>query len=242
MKSRFMVVLLSLILAAVATLGAALYIARLKSSITEGQKLVNVVVANKPIGAGTSVAEAYANGSIVVSKVPKQYVADGALKSNIGYGDRVLSADFAKGEQLTENKLKKTDESGLAYKVPEGMVAISISIDEVTGVGGKLQPGDRVDAIAALSPGPGNKDMTKIMLQNIEVLATSDSGTGEKGGLTKGQSSGVGKKTITLSVSPADAEKLVFAADKGHIWLGLRHMGDDKSIQSSGRDVESIFN
>ncbi|MCL6471889.1 MAG: Flp pilus assembly protein CpaB [Firmicutes bacterium] len=242
MKSRFMIVLLSLILAAAATLGAALYIANLKSSITEGQKLVDVVVAKKSVEAGTSVAEAYASGSISVSKIPKQYVADGALKSNIGFSNRVLSASLVPGEQLTENKLKKTDESGIAFKVPEGMLGVSIAIDEVTGVGGKLQPGDRVDVIATFSPGPNAKDMTKVMLQNVEVLATSDAGAGEKdGGLIKGQSSGIGKKTVTLCVEPINAEKLVLAAEKGHIWLGLRHSGDNKTTQSSGQDIETVF-
>lgn len=242
MKSRFMIVLLSLAFAAAATLGAAYYIAKLKTSITEGQKLVEVVVANESIEAGTSVAEMVATGLLTVEKMPKQYVADGALKSAKDYSNRVLSSSVARGEQLNESKFRKVDENVLAFKLPDDMIAVSIAIDEVTGVGGKLQPGDKIDVIATFSPGPGDKDITKIMLQNIEILATSYSGTvDENGGLTQERQANAGKKTVTLAVLPSHAEKLVFAAEKGHIWLGLRNAGNTKLNQASGQTIETVF-
>jgi len=241
-KSRFLIVLLSLIFAAVATFGAAYYIADLRSSILEGQELVEVVAVKKPIEAGKTVAEAFATGSIATTKIPKQYVADGALETINGYSDRVFASALTQGEQLTESKFKTIKETGLSYKIPKDMIAVSIPVDEVTGVGGKLKPGDKVDIIATFSPGPGDRDMTKIMLQNIEILATSYSGTGEEeDGFVRERQSGVGKKTVTLAVFPAHAERLVFAAEKGHIWLGLRHSGDSKWNQLTGQTIETVF-
>lgn len=242
MRSRFIIVLLSLIFAAVATFGAAYYIAKVKASVTEGQELVEVVVIKKPVEAGTSVAEMIATGSVASERIPKQYVADSALLSTEGYSDRVLTTSLAAGEQLTDGKFKNLDDSGLAYKVPENMIAVSIAVDEVTGVSGRLQPGDKVDVIATFSPGPGDRDMTKVMLQNVEILATSYSGTGDNSdGITKAQQSGIDKKTVTLIMHPSHAEKLVFAVEKGHIWLGLRHTGDGKINQSTGQVVETVF-
>ncbi|MHB8841735.1 MAG: Flp pilus assembly protein CpaB [Candidatus Aquicultor sp.] len=233
MKSRLMIVMVSIVFAAVATAGAAYYIASLRSSVTEGQRLVEVAVAKKSIEAGASMSEMVASGFIAIQKIPKQYVVEGALTSMAGYSDKVLSSDLVKGEQLTRANFKKETEAGLTYKIPEGHIAVSIAVDEITGVGGKLQPGNRVDVLATFSPS-SDTDMTKIMLQNVEILATPDATTGEKGGgfMKGGQQTSVGKRTVTLSVSSMNAEKLVFAAEKGHIWLGLRRSGDDKSDKS----------
>ena len=242
MKSRFMIVLISLILAAGATVGAAYYIAQLRASLVQGQELVEVVVAKKSIDAGLTVVELFASGALASEKIPRQYVADGAITSIKDHSERVLSSDLGKGEQLTRAKLKRVDESGLAYRVPEGKIAVAIAVDEVTGVGGQLRPGDRIDVIATLSPGPGDIDTTRVMLQNVEILVTSDSQVGEQGdGFVKGHQSGVGKKTVTVAVTPAHAEKLVFAAEKGHVWFGLRHVANDAYEQTAGQTVQSVF-
>ncbi|NCO65677.1 Flp pilus assembly protein CpaB [Candidatus Aquicultor secundus] len=242
MKSRLMIVMVSIVFAAVATAGAAYYIASLRSSVTEGQRLIEVAVAKKSIETGASMSEMLASGSVAMQKIPKQYVAEGALTSTDGYSDKVLSSDLVKGEQLTRAKFKKETEAGLAYKIPEGHIAVSIAVDEITGVGGKLQSGNRVDVLATFSPS-SDKDMTKIMLQNVEILATPDATTGDKGGgfIKGGQQTSTGKRTVTLSVSSVNAEKLVFAAEKGHIWLGLRRSGDDKSDKSVMQTLETVF-
>lgn len=242
MKSRFMIVLISLILAASATLGAAYYIAQLRASLVKGQELVEVIVAKKTAQSGSSVAELFASGVLASERVPRQYVAEGAVTSIKGYVDRVLAVDLSKGEQLTRARFKRVDETGLAYKVPEDKIAVAVAVDEVTGVGGRLQPGDRVDVIATFSPGPGDMDTTRVMLQNVEILATSDSGTGEQDdGFVKGQQSSIGKKNVTVAVSLTNAEKLVFAAEKGHIWLGLRHAANDAYHQTIGQTVQTVF-
>ena len=242
MKSRFMIVLISLILAAGATAGAAYYIAQLRASLVQGQELVDVVVAKKSIDQGLRVVELFASGALASQKIPRQYVADDAITSIKGNTERVLGSNMSKGEQLTRAKLKRVDDSGLAYRVPEGKIAVAIAVDEVTGVGGALRPNDRVDIIATLSPGPGDVDTTRVMLQNVEILATSDSGTGEQSdGFVKGGQSGVGKKTVTVAVTAFHAEKLVFAAEKGHVWLGLRHVANDGYEQTAGQTVQSVF-
>lgn len=101
------------------------------------------------------------------------------------------------------------------------MVAISIPVGEVVGVSDKINPGDRVTVIATFTPGPGGSDVTRILLQNVEVLATSAEiqRTSKKPEI--GNASSLGKKTITLAVPPANAEKLVFAEEKGHVWIAL---------------------
>ncbi|MHB0977401.1 MAG: Flp pilus assembly protein CpaB [Candidatus Aquicultorales bacterium] len=241
MKSRFLIVLLSVVFATAATVGAAYYIGRLQAELVEGQTLVPVLVAKKSADAGTSGAQLAADGSIAVVKVPKQYVADDALISTQGVERSILAVGLAKGEQITAGKFKNQSETGLAFKVPEGMVAVSIAIDEMTGVGGQLRAGDEVDVFATFSPGPDGQDMTKIMLQKIGVLSAPEPAQAEQAGDILKQQQPAGRKTVTLAVTPSQAEKVVFAAEKGHIWLSLRRSSDDTFPATTGRTVLTAF-
>lgn len=243
LRSRVSVLLLSLAFALAATAGAAYYLMSLRASIVQGQTLVDVVTAKQPIQSGTAIAEAVAGGSLEISKVPKRYVAEGAVAAVDLRDARILSADLSKGEQLTENKLRKPDASALAYRVPAGMLAVSIEVNEVVGVGGDLRAGDRVDVVATFSPGPNGQDETKIALENVEILATGGFGSRQAGsaGLIGGSQSGIQKKTVTLAVSPIQAEKLIFSAEKGHVWLALRRAGDAEHLKTSGQTVRNIF-
>lgn len=243
MKSRLMIVFVSFVCAAVATFGVAYYIAKLKSSVTEGQRLVDVVIAKKTIEEGYSVAELFANGSIAVVRMPKQYIVEGAIKSVAGNGDKVIGVALSRGDQVTGSKFKRADEVGLAQKIPDNMMAVSVAVDEVTGVGGRLKTGDRVDVLATVDSGTGDDGMTKIMLQDIEVIAVPNSENGEKGnGLMGGQQTASGKRTITLAVYPYQTEKLVFASEKGHIWLGLRCVGNRNKPKTAGQTIKTLFN
>ncbi len=242
-RSRASVLLLSFAFALAATIAAAYYLTSLRASISRGQTLVDVVIAKQSIRSGTSVAKALATGSLAISKVPKQYVAENAIASIVPTDERILSADLAKGEQLTESKLRKFDASNLAFRIPEGMIAVAIEANEITGVGGELRSGDRVDVLATFSPGPSGQDETKIALENVEILATRGFAGREGGsaGLVGGSQSSIQKKTVTLAVSPSQAEKLVLSAEKGRIWLALRRAGDAEHPKTSGQTVRSVF-
>jgi Flp pilus assembly protein CpaB len=135
--------------------------------------------------------------------------------------------------------IRKTDIQGytfdnsLASKIGEGNRAISINVNESTSVSGRIRPGDEVDVIGTFlrpSENPANKQgdlVTVTLLQRIYVLAVGNESSRVRGpGL--GASTSSGFTTVTLQVTPREAEMLANVEQtKGRITLTLRHKEDD---------------
>ncbi len=131
-------------------------------------------------------------------------------------------------EQVLSAKITERDieDAGLAYSIPDGRRAISIEVNETSGVAGYLQEGDRVDVVAAVTI--DSMDTTtredipagKMVLQNIEVLVVSTQPLNEKEESSQ-------YTIVTLAVTPEEAVKLFFVTVNGRISLVLR--GDQDS-------------
>ncbi len=237
MKTRIILILTAIVLAIIATGGSLIYLQSLRSEVVQGNQNVRVLVANKTVTPGTSVAEMLNQDLASFTQVPRRFMVNGAITDTRGIDQEVLTVALAKGEQVTDQKVRPAGGAGLSFRVPKGLVAATIIVDEATGVGGEVAAGDRVSVVATFSPGPGGVDTTHVLLPNIEVLAAFNGA--QKTGL--GQSGGTQKKTVTLALSPADSEKLVFAVDKGHIWLTLEPAGSGPPTAGPGRTIDTIF-
>jgi Flp pilus assembly protein CpaB len=71
----------------------------------------------------------------------------------------------------------------------------------------------------------------------IDPLTATETGGG---GLTGGVSS-QDEPTVTLIVTPEQAEKLVFAQEMGTVWFALIPSGDTQEVTTPGRAVINIF-
>lgn len=139
-------------------------------------------------------------------------------------GEILFWADFEGGNPLG---------GGLAADIRRKMRAVSINVSGAAAVSGMVKPNDHVDVIATFSfpkTAPDGKTVinelvTSTILQNVLVLATG--GETAKTGARK-QFFGAGSySTVTLEVSPREAEMLVFAEQiKGRLCLALRNRND----------------
>jgi len=92
-------------------------------------------------------------------------------------------------------------------------------------------------------------DTTKTVLWNIEILyigvktTIDELSAKNKGLLSSGGSSKepVEIKTVTLAVTPEQAEKLVFSEELGTVWLALLPVGGVEETDTSGRTLDNIF-
>lgn len=121
----------------------------------------------------------------------------------------------------------------LSADVKRQMRAISISCGGASSVSGQVRPNDHVDVIATFdfaeaesrrASGKGEL-VTCTILQNVLVLAT-----GKDTAKSRARSLGVspqGYSTVTLEVTPREAEMLAFAEQiKGRLVLTLRNRND----------------
>ncbi len=130
-------------------------------------------------------------------------------------------------QQVKKAEPKPTREK--KAEIPKGMRIVSISVDKVSGLFGKLKKGDRVDVIATTTlPGNTRSAISRIILSNIEVFDTSFSSTTQAKGLFKKGNS----QCISLILSPSQAAVLEAAAQSARISLALRN-DKEKDLEST---------
>jgi pilus assembly protein CpaB len=231
MKSKVLIAAVAVILGGVAALAAFVYLNGVQKAAEAGSTMTSVLVAAKDIQRGSSANDLLASGAAVLKKMPRRYVPEGAMSSLTGMVDRVLAVPVSAGEVLTSARFQYPSEAGLAFNVPPGFVAVTVPVDDARGVAGLVKPGDRVAVLITVSTKNGNGDQTGYTVPGAKVLAVGRA-TGTESGPQRATSGGgalggggtnddKAANTITLAVSSNDAQKVVFAAESGRLWLAL---------------------
>jgi pilus assembly protein CpaB len=141
---------------------------------------------------------------------------------------RGLITAVAANEPLIAGKLADKDSGGgLPIVIPEGMRALPVRVDEVIGVAGFVLPGNRVDVILVISP-DGGPTTSQIILQNLHVLAAGQEVNQDANGTP------ITVSTVTLLVTPDQAERLTLAGTEGRIQLALRNPLDLTVARTQG--------
>lgn len=118
-------------------------------------------------------------------------------------------------------------------RIPPGFRAVSVKIDEVTGVAYQMQAGDWVDVIVVMDIDSGarakKETIAEVILQHVQVAAV---GQGESNAPEPAGGKGTVKpaKSATLLVKEVDVPKLHLAATRGKITLAMRGE-DDKTME-----------
>jgi pilus assembly protein CpaB len=138
-------------------------------------------------------------------------------------------------EPLIADKLAHRDGGGgLPILIPSGMRAVSVRVDEVVQVAGFVTAGTRVDVLVTLDGGDTPQVTTRLILQNVQVLAAGQQVERDREGTP------VTVSVITLLVTPEDAERLTLAATQGRIQLALRGMLDMGEVNTSGARLSGL--
>jgi len=242
------VLLLALICGLVSALAVNFYLKSVKEAVSN-VKTKKVAVANARIPARTLITPEM----ISFKNVPVDFVHGSAVSDPsqvVGYTTR---AEIDAGEQVLQTKLVPRESTGatLAYTVPLGMRAVSVPVNEQTGVAGLLNPGDRVDVLGTVDIEIPSKDpnvntikltKTHLILQNVEVLAVGQNfgAPGGQQGENKDQKKGAAG-TVTLAVKADQVQMLVAVADKGKLTLALRAPADKSEEDRPALDAQELL-
>ena len=150
---------------------------------------------------------------------------------------RVTATSILPGDLLTENKLApKGAVPGITALLSPNQRAMTVKVDEASGVAGFLTPGNRVDVVVVVDKGEYDKDpIAKLLFQNLKVL-----GTGQKLENLPGDKPQI-VPTVTLEVTPEQGERLALAAQEGRISLVLRGQGDEQLVETLGAGANMLF-
>lgn len=157
---------------------------------------------------------------------------------------RVTAKAIPEGTAILQSMLaEKGTPAGLIGRIPPGFRAVSIKIDEVTGVAFQLKPGDWVDVIVVMDVATsqrGRKEtIAEVLLQRVQVAAI--------GRATSGQQDTSGSKvkpakSATILVSEEDVPKLHLAGTRGKLTLAMRGDDDESKNPTHTASLSDILN
>lgn len=202
-----------------------------------------VVVSKKAVAARTRLEEAVIKDSFEVKEIIASAVPDLAVTNIASMTGRYTAITILKGDIMTENRLMDANQiPNLARAVPPGKRAVSIAVSKVTSVGGFVQQGDYVDVIATFKP-RGSEPVTKIVLQDIQVLAVGGSYQFAGGIPTMTPAISAAKvDLITLAVTPEELEKIIQLDDSTTFKFVLKNPNDkDKRVITKGATQRSVL-
>jgi pilus assembly protein CpaB len=252
-------IVVALLLALGATIAIFLYVRGVEERAFEDAELVEVLVAQGPIEAGTTGVGASDAGLIARDSAPRANVPPGAVTSVDQIEDLVATDPILTGEIILRERWGTTAEVAVALDIPEGFEAVAVEVGVPPGVAGYVAAGTQVSLLATIEspvdedPSPGVTDegdaeavdegeqtvpvevRTQYLLQGIEVLAV-----GQRQVQTEEQEGTVSSVLMTLAVQPEDAERLVFAVQNGTVYFTLLPE-DAEPVETPGRTFGDLF-
>lgn len=238
----------AVLLALVGTAALGVYVNSAERRALAGQELVEVYVVRAPIPSGTAAEDI--SGLVGVEQVPVKVQAAGAVTSLPVLAGQVVAVDLVPGEQLVTSRFVQRSQFAdrqAGVDVPEDMVEVTLELDSQRAVGGLLEAGQTVAVLASFDPlgqsqtavpvdgktvpipaaavsGLGGETANSTDLLLRKVLVTAVQAPAADAALDKAQqlTTAPGETIfVTLAVRPFDAERLVFTAEFGSVWLAV---------------------
>jgi pilus assembly protein CpaB len=232
MKRRGLTIVLAVLLAILGTTGVLVYVNHANARALAGQQAVNVLVAKSLIPAGTTAANAQAQGLLSTERLPASSVPADALTSvTADISSLVTDANVEPGQLLLRPMLIAASQTTNGLAVPSGMFAVSIQFCLPEAVAGNVHPGSTVAVFYTNIPSgnqtaqdacngthaltAGQSTTTRLLLSKATVLSVGQASQGNS------SSGGGSVGLITLALSQSDAEKLIAASVNGLPYLAL---------------------
>lgn len=208
---------------------------RVVAAPTEETRAILVAMDDIPMG------ELIKESQVKLEDWPKSKIPAGAIFELSGIENRRTKTKIFKGSPILDGYLlaKGAVDAGAAPWIPKGFRVVSVKVDPVSGSSAMIRPGDRVDVVVHFSANPSRgivKNFTRTILQNIKVFAIDD-----KYELSDEEQKTFNPKTVSLLVTPDQAEVLTAASELGQIRLVMRGLGDVDPAETKGVEPSQLL-
>ena len=219
---------IALVLSVIAVFVARQYLTRQTAPVATQQQpamqLATVVVARTPLYFGTRIGRE----QLSVVPWPANAIPPGAFRSVdelIKPGEqRVALRTVEAGEPILQSKVSGFGgRATLSAVMTEEKRAVTIRVNDVSGVAGFLLPSDRVDILLTREESAAQRQ-TNVLLQNVKILGIDQIASDR-------QDKPVVVRAVTVEVEPLDAQKLTLAQQVGSLSLSLRSLTDNEIRQ-----------
>jgi pilus assembly protein CpaB len=244
----------SVVLATVGTFVLVAFVRTAEGRAVAGERLVPVLVVRERVPAGTPASAL--QGRIGTEKVPAKVRSEGAVGTLTVLENRVAAVDLLPGEQVTRSRFVTPD---LQHRgqvgVPEGLLEVTVSLEPERAVGGVLRPGSSVAVLASFEPFEVSSEepvrlegrlipkdgktpdsthliLHKILVTNVQSETSFKATSKDEEGTAPAPGENL---LVTLAVDGPSAERVVFAAEHGTIWLAV----EPKDAPEAGTAVQT---
>lgn len=250
MSKRVIGLLAAVVLALVGTVALVAFVAGAEERALEGEELVEVYVVTDLIAGGTAGDELEESVIVeeVPAKVRPLDAVDNlaALRGRVAAvdlqpGEQLIESRFVELDEFADR--------AVGVQIPDDMVEVTVALDPERAIGGLLEPGQTVTVIASFEPfqlsatvveidgqevalpaavadsvegaTPNTTDiiLRKVLVTAVQQEANSSLGTDEEA--NRLNTAPDGSILVTLAVPPFDAERVVFTAEFGTLWLAV---------------------
>jgi pilus assembly protein CpaB len=209
-----------------------------KSAVVPVVVSVPVVVAVVDLPRGASITPE----AVKIKEFPRDLVPAGTLSKLEDAVNRVIFVPLTKDEPVLESKLApKGAGRGLSALIPSGMRAYSVKVPDVAqGVAGFILPCNRVDVLLSLGESSGTNETgggsTITLLQNVEILAVDQ----KMDAPSENKVDTKDLRSVTLLVTPQQANRLDLGQNKGMLHLALRNREDNEADQTKPETLNDL--
>ena len=250
MRRRLLAAFAAIVLLFAGTVVLLAYVRGADARALAGVQTVEVLVADKVIPEGTPADELT---TLVRTEVlPRKAAVDGRVTGLDELSGLVATVDLQPGEQLLQSRFGEpdtADEEG-TVPVPAGLQEVSVLLEPQRALGGRVAAGDTVGVVVSIGDGKETGEtgavFHKVLLTEVqgaprpadpeaEATETEETATASSGSAVPVQS-----LMITLAVTAAQAEAIVYGMEHGGVWLTLEN--EDSGTDDTGPlDAGNIY-
>ena len=195
-------------------------------------KTVKVIVANREMKRGDKISSA----SVAVRAIPVEYAHSAAVGPEAF--DRIdgqaLGYPVHAGEMILWGLMEGKRVPTFSARVEAGHRAMTVAVDEISSISGLLEPGDLIDLLVTFER-KGRK-VTRPLLQGVQVMATGQQVVDSPREGERRQYS-----TVTIDITPAQAQNVILARDAGRVTALLRNPDDKKPMAGGNADMTALL-
>lgn len=247
MNRRLIGLVLAVLMAAAGTFVLVSYVRGAEERAIAGEESVEVLVVDRPIVKGTAASKIGPNVKRIL--VPAKVQAPGSIADLADLGEKVAAVDLLPGDQVVTGRFVEAKELAAASRiqVPESLLQVTLSLSPERAVGGQLTPGATVGVFASFDPFTGTgfdpslddglpgtttspqtriqtPNSTHLILHKILVTNVQVERLPKEDALESSADQGLelaptGNLLVTLAVEADAAERIIFAAEHGAVWL-----------------------
>ncbi len=191
---------------------------------------IPVLVAKKNLNLGTLIKNPetmFEEKFFVKGEEPKK-----AIRTLDQLKDKRLNKPVSAEQFVTDEDLIDKSSGSLEAVVQPGMRAIGLKVNVESSGGGFVLPHSRVDLVHVVKT--EKETVSKIIMQNVLVLAV------DQAAVKPEDKNSFVPQTVTVEVTPSQAEALALAQDIGSIKLILRGFGDEERVHTAGINPKNI--